>query len=122
MHDRHRQQVQQSVRQAQKQAAEREEVQCRTEEDAQKHEQTQFPAPDVECKKEQAQQQIHGKKQVKGDSQRSAAAADEPENVIQQTQYRSEQCRDAELHHLQRNRQFHQPNKRRKKPPSRKGA
>lgn len=114
--------MQKPVRQPQKEPAECEKIQHRAEKHPQQHEQPQFPTPDIERQKEQADEKVKRKQQIEPDSQRAAVTADEAKQVVKNTEHRAEQGGDAELPHLQRNRKFHQPNRRRKKPPSRIGA
>lgn len=114
--------MQEFVRQPQKRAAEREKIQHRAEKHTQQHEQPQFSTPDIERQKEQADQKIKRKQQIEPDSQRAAPAADEAKQVVKDTECHTEQGGEYELPHLQRNRQLHQPNRRRKKPPSRIGV
>lgn len=110
------------MRQAQKQPAEREKIQRRTEANAEQHEKAQLSAPDIERQKQQADEKIQREKQVENGRQRVNAAADEAKNVIDESERRTEQQGGDQLPKLQRNRQLHQPSRRRKKPPSFRGA
>lgn len=112
-------QTQKTVQQEQDGTAQGEKIQYTAEESPDQHKDTQFAASGIKSVQKQRQQQGQAEQHIGRDGQPVPTAAQCPQEVIKDTQSRTQSDTADQLCQLQRYRQFHQPNRRRRKPPSR---
>ncbi len=103
--------------QGQKQAAKREKIDRSTERTAQKHKNAVFSAANIKSKKQITDQKAKRKEQICQMRQTGQTSPQTPQKIIQQSIAQPQKGTEQELTALKQQRQLHQPNRRRKKPP-----
>lgn len=101
----------------QKQAAKCEKIGRSTERTAQKHKNAVFSAANIKSKEQITGQKAKRKEKIRQMRQTGQTAPQTPQKIIKQPIAQPQKGAEQELTALKQQRQLHQPNRRRKKPP-----